>query len=172
MENKKYPLKESASFQPVEKKEREKSDFEDFITKLLGKIFLTKTSFFGLDTQKIVIIVTPSYKIASVVAAPKKWIDKLPQKRQETLNPELIINWAQENGFEISFNAETPKLKSKLLSSFGDVMVDHTISESVNSINLTEEINNSGLPEFVKQWALDNPEKFKSNINEIKRLLS
>jgi len=61
---------ESASFNLPDKKEREKSNFEEFITKLLGKVIFRKESFFGLDVQKMVIIVTPSYKIASVISSP------------------------------------------------------------------------------------------------------
>lgn len=154
---------ESASFNPPKKEERQKSNFEEFITKLMGKVILTKKGFFGLDVQKIVIIVTPSFKIAAVVSSPKKWVEQLPQKKTDELDPSTIINWAEENGFEITFSAVTPKLKSKLYDSFGDVIVSDNITESVIDL---------GLPDFVEQWAIENPDKFKSNINEIKKLLS
>jgi len=38
---------ESASFNMPEKKEREKGKYEEFILKLMGRIFLTKKVFFG-----------------------------------------------------------------------------------------------------------------------------
>ena len=165
-------LNESASFNVPEKKERQKSTYEEFITKLLGKVILTKETFFGLDVQKIVVIITPSFKIASVVSNSKKWFDRFPQKKQDILNPEEVISWANENGFEITFVAPTPQLKSRLHTSFGDVMVSDVVSENkVRKINVKEEIENSGLPDFVKEWAKDNPERFVENINRIKRLL-
>ena len=172
MGNKKHMLNESASFNMPEKEERQKSNYEEFITKLLGKVILTKERIFGLDVQKLVIIVTPSFKIAAVVSSPKKLSEKFPQKRQEILNPETVISWANENGFDITFVAPTPKLKLRLHSSFGDVMVPDVVSENkVRKINVKEEIENSGLPDFVKDWAKDNPERFVENIKRIKRLL-
>jgi len=172
MGNKKNMFNESASFNMPKKEERQKSSYEEFITKLLGKVILTKETFFGLDVQKIVAIVTPSFKIASVVANSKKLIDKFPQKRQDTLNPEEVKKWAEENGFNITFVAPTPQLKSRLHKHFGDVMVMDTVSESaIKNVNINEEINKSGLPDFVKKWGKDNPEKFMENIERIKRLL-
>jgi hypothetical protein len=111
-------LNESASFNMPEKKEREKSYFEEFITKLLGKVFLTKKTFFGMDEQKIAIIVTPTMKIAAVVSSPKKWVSKFPQKRQDILNTDTVIDFANEYGFDITFVAPTPQLRSKLYSMF------------------------------------------------------
>ena len=110
----KHMRNESASFNVPEKKERQKSNYEEFITKLLGKVILTKETFFGLDVQKIVIIVTPSFKIAAVVSNNKKLLGRFPQKKQDILNPEEVISWANENGFEITFVAPTPQLKSRL----------------------------------------------------------
>ena len=169
---KKHMNNESASFNVPKKEERKKSTYEEFITKLLGKIILKKDTFFGLDFQKIVVIITPSFKIAAVVSTPKRIVNKFPQGRQEVLNPEKIIVWAEENDFDITFVAPTPQLKSKLHSSFGDVMVDDVVSEGkVAKTNVFEEIENSGLPNFVKGWAKDNPEKFIHNIDRIKNLL-
>ena len=168
----KHMRNESASFNMPEKEERQKSNYEEFITKLLGKVILKKERIFGLDVQKLVIIVSPSFKIAAVVSNPKKLSEKFPQKRRDILNPEEVIQWANQNGFDITFVAPTPKLKSKLHTSFGDVMVSDVVSENkVRKINVKEEIENSGLPDFVKDWAKDNPERFVENINRIKRLL-
>ena len=168
----KHIKNESASFNVPENKERQKSNYEEFITKLLGKVILTKETFFGLDVQKIVIIVTPSFKIAAVVSNNKKLLGRFPQKKQDILNPEEVISWANENGFEITFVAPTPQLKSRLHTSFGDVMVSDVVSENkVRKMTVKEEIESSGLPDFVKEWAKDNPERFVENINRIKRLL-
>jgi hypothetical protein len=167
-------LNESASFNMPEKKEREKSYFEEFITKLLGKVFLTKKTFFGMDEQKIAIIVTPTMKIAAVVSSPKKWSSRFPQKRQDILSSDTVVDFANEHGFDITFVAPTPQLRSKLYSMFGDVMQEENISESKKRDNykvVLEELNKSSLPESVKQWAKDNPEKFIQNIEEVKKLL-
>ena len=167
-------LFESASFNVPEKKEREKSYFEEFITKLLGKVYLTKKTFFGMDEQKIAIIVTPTMKIAAVVSSPKKWVVKFPQKRQDILSRDMIIDFANEYGFDITFVAPTPQLRTKLFTMFGDVMQEENISESTerNDYKLVlEELKKSSLPESIKQWAIDNPEKFIQNIEEVKKLL-
>jgi len=172
--NKKNLLNESASFNVPKKKERDKSYFEEFITKLLGKVYLTKKSFFGLEQQKIAIIVTPTMKIAAVISSPKKWASRFPQSKQEILNSDTVINFANEHGFDITFVAPTPQLKSKLYTMFGDVMAEENISESKtrNEYEIVlDEVKNSSLPESVKNWVVDNPEKFIKNIEEIKKLL-
>lgn len=172
--NKKKLLNESAYFNMPEKKEREKSYFEEFITKLLGKVYLTKKSFFGLDEQKIAIIVTPTMKIAAVVSSPKKWASRFPQVRQDILDTNTVIDFANEHGFDITFVAPTPQLKGKLYSMFGDVMAEENISESETRKEhevVLEELKKSSLPDSVKQWAVDNPEKFIQNIEEVKKLL-
>ena len=153
-----------ASFNVPEKKEREKSAFEDFILKLLGRIILTKSTFFGLENKKIVIFVTPSLKIANIVADPKKLLRNFPLDKNGTLNFDTLSQWAEANSFEISFSAPTPKLKRLLSSKLGDVMVESK-EEKVKEINI------SILPESIQRWAKDNPEKFSDNIERIKRLL-
>jgi len=153
-----------ASFNVPEKKEREKSAFEDFILKLLGRIILTKSTFFGLENKKIVIFVTPSLKIANIVADPKKLLRNFPLDKNGTLNFDTLTQWTEENSFEISFSAPTPKLKRLLSSKLGDVMVESK-EEKVKEINI------SILPESIQRWAKDNPEKFSDNIERIKRLL-
>lgn len=170
----KNTLHESASFNVPNKKEREKSYFEEFITKLLGRVFLTKKTFFGLDEEKIAIIVTPSMKIASVVSSPKKWVSRFPQKRQDILNSNTVLDFANENGFDITFIAPTPQLSAKLYTMFGDIMDEKNINESNTKYNystLFEELQKSSLPESIKQWAKDNPEKFIKNIESVKNLL-
>lgn len=172
--NKKKLLNESASFNVPEKKQREKSYFEEFITKLLGKVYLTKKSFFGLDEQKIAIIVTPSMKIAAVVSSPKKWSSRFPQGRQDILDSNKVVDFANEHAFDITFVAPTPQLKAKLYNMFGDVMSEENITESKSHNEydvVLEELKKSSLPESVKQWAIDNPEKFIQNIEEVKKLL-
>jgi hypothetical protein len=169
----KYNLSESASFQPKQRVEREKSDFEDFINKLLGKIVLTKKVFFGFDENKIVVIITPSLKIAAVVSSPKKLVNEVPVKKGEILDASLLRSWANSNQYDLSFITPTPKLKVKLHDLFGDVMVVDQISESKTHIsgNLINEIEKSKLPESIKKWAIDNPEKFAKNIEKVRKLL-
>ena len=137
----------------------------DIINQFLGRIILTKSYFFGLDENKIVIIVTPSLKVARVVSKPKKLADKIPVNIKEILNVDELKSWAQENGYEITFKTDMTDLKRKLFSLFGDVLV-----ESKNN-NLSEyvinEVEKSHLPETLKEWVKSNPEKF---IDKVKRL--
>ena len=101
-------------------------------------------------------------------------MSKFPQKRQDILNTDTVIDFANEHGFDITFVAPTPQLRSKLYSMFGDVMKEENISESKKRDDykvVLEELNKSSLPESIKQWAKDNPEKFIQNIEEVKKLL-
>ena len=141
-----------ASFNVPEKKEREKSAFEDFILKLLGRIILTKSTFFGLENKKIVIFVTPSLKIANIVADPKKLLRNFPLDKNGTLNFDTLTQWAEVNSFEISFSAPTPKLKRLLSSKLGDVIVESK-EEKVKEINI------SILPESIHDDFLCLPDK-------------
>lgn len=162
---------ESASFNMPEKKGREKGKYEEFILKLMGRIFLTKKVFFGFDEQKIVIIDTPTLKIATIVASPKKQLTSFPFVKNTKLDSGHLKNWAEENGYEITFSTPLPRLKNNLRNELGDVM----ITESKNNVNdiviLLDEIRKSDLPESVKKWVIENPEKFKENIQEVKKLL-
>ena len=57
---------------------------------------------------------------------------------------------------------------------FGDIMDEKNINESNTKYNystLFEELQKSSLPESIKQWAKDNPEKFIKNIESVKNLL-
>ena len=162
---------ESASFNMPEKKEREKGKYEEFILKLMGRIFLTKKVFFGFDEQKIAVIITPTLKIASVLASPKKQLSKFPFETNQMLDVGRLKNWSEENGYEITFSTPLPRLKLKLRNEFGDVMVTESVVSSEETNNLLQEIKRSNLPDSIKQWAIDNPEKFKKNIQEVKKLL-
>jgi hypothetical protein len=53
-------------------------------------------------------------------------------------------------------------------------MREENISESTNTNDykvVLDELNKSSLPESIKNWAKDNPEKFIQNIEEVKKLL-
>jgi len=152
---------------------RNPNDFENFITKLLGKIFLTKKVFFGFDEQKIAIIVTPTLKIAYITSSPSKLLNTFPLDKGDTLIKDIVVDWSEENDFDITFAATTPQLKLKLYQFFGDVLVENQINESEKDKHdeLILFLNNSQIPESIKEWAKDNPEKFIKNIEEIKKLL-
>lgn len=163
-----------SSYLNMPSKKQEKSYFENFINKFLGQVILTKKVFFGFDEQKIVIFITPTLKIASVVASPSKLIEKFPLKKNESMIPETVIEWSEKNGFEISFIAPTPQFKLMLINMFGDVMIDNIVAESAEKekhLSVLEEVKKSSLPESIKKWVIDNPEKFIRNIEEIKKLL-
>lgn len=173
--NNKNLFNESAlSNTPISKKERDKSYAEEFITKMLGRIILTKKVFFGFDEQKLVIFVTPSLKIASIVASPSKLINKFPLVKGAVLNGDSVIKWSEENDFNITFTSQNSQLKMSLYNIFGDVMSDNQVNESKQVANrdiVLEQVRKSYLPESVKKWVTDNPEKFIQNIKEVKKLL-
>lgn len=149
------------------------SKARDILSKLLSKIFLTKSVFFGLDEQKITIFVGPTMKIFGVYATPKKLVSRLPFVNNKFLNTEELKQWANDNGFEITFTASTPKMKKKLLLTFGDVMVEnkHHNTEKELSIIIMEELENSELPDSIKNWAKQNPQKFRENLKHVQNLL-
>jgi len=57
----------------------------------------------------------------------------------------------------------------------GDVMVSNEINESIGKDKVKivlQELKKSSLPESIKKWAIDNPEKFIKNIEQVKNLLN
>jgi len=54
------------------------SDIQSLISNLLGRIFLKKPVFFGMDTYDITVVVGPSMKVYAIHATPKKLKDKFP----------------------------------------------------------------------------------------------
>jgi hypothetical protein len=154
-----------------EKKVREKGKYEDFILKLMGRIFLTKKVFFGFDEQKIVIIVTPTLKIATVVASSKKLLTSFPFIKNTKLDLGVLKKWSKDNGYDIAFSTPLPRLKSTLKSELGDVMITESKDNVDDLTILLDEVKKSNLPESVKKWVIENPEKFKNNIQEVKELL-
>lgn len=169
--NDKNIFNESASFNMPEKKERDKGKWEDFIIKLMGRIFLTKKVFFGFDEQKIAVIVTPTLKIAKIVASPRKQLSKFPFVDNQKLDVDRLKVWAEENGYEITFATPLPKLKVLFYNVFGDVVVTESVNRDNELTVLIEEVKKSDLPDTVKKWVIENPEKFKNNIEEVKKLL-
>ena len=63
------------------------------------------------------------------------------------------------------------QLKRKLYGAFGDVMVESESQEKSMKIVMMVEVEKSQLPESVKKWAKDNPEKFIQNIETIQEML-
>jgi hypothetical protein len=84
-----------------------------------------------------------------------------------------LKQWSDENDFTISFSAESPKFRRELLIAFGDVMVESRdkSTERELSIVVMEELNKSKLPDSIKNWAKQNPEKFIDNIKHVQNLL-
>ena len=145
----------------------------DLINKLLGKIFLSKPVFFGVDNQKITLLVGPSMKVYGIYSSPDRLIKKFPFKEQNLLTPNELKRWSEDNDFTISFSAESPRLRRELSIAFGDVMVEsrNKSTEKELSIVVMEELNKSKLPDTIKDWAKQNPEKFISNIRHVQNLL-
>jgi len=143
----------------------------NILNKLLGKIFLKKPVFFGLDEQKITLVVSPSMKIFGIYSSPERLFKKFPFETKTYLNVQELKNWAEENDFEISFSAETPKIRRQLSSLFGDVLIENTNKEKELNVIVLEELERSKLPESIKKWAKNNPQKFIENIQHVQNLL-
>ena len=155
-----------------EENEKVYSPMVRLMTQLLGKIFLTKPVFFGIDEQKITVIVSPSLKVFGIYASPNRLMKKFPFEEKKIISLRELKRWAEENDFEISFTAETGKLKRDLLMGLGDVMVEsNKPKEKELNVIVMEELNKSKLPESIKEWAKDNPEKFIKNIRHVQNLL-
>lgn len=148
-------------------------NIKNTIKNLLGKIFLTKPVMFGLDEQRIVILVSPSMKIFGITTKPNKLKDKFPFNELSYLNDNQLIKWAKENDYTITFSTNSPSLARKLFTSFGNVLVESTDTKKEKELNVIvlEELEKSNLPESVKNWAKENPEKFIKNIKYIQELL-
>jgi len=147
-------------------------DVRELIKNLLGRIKLTKPTMFGLDSNDIVLIVSPSLKIFEVVSRPKKLVDTFPFQKDRELDTVALAQWAEENGYTITFQSRVPSLTRKLYQNFGDVMVE-SVSRKPKEVKLVvlEELEKSGLPDSIKEWAKNNPEKFIENIQTIQEML-
>lgn len=148
------------------------NDIRKLLEGLLGKIFLTKKVMFGLDENKIVIIVSPSLKVFELIAKPAKILNSFPFEKNRYIETEKLKKWAEENGYEITFTSTIPTLNRRLLRDFGDVMVEEVRSGKKElKVMVLEELEKSSLPESIKNWAKDNPEKFLQNIEQVQKLL-
>jgi len=147
-------------------------NIKELIKNLLGRIFLTKKVMFGLDEHKITIIVSPSLKIFDISTTPSRLKDKFPFQELSYLNDNDLIKWASDNEYEITFSTNSKMLARILFNSFGNVLVE-SIEPKQKELNIIvlEELEKSTLPEYVKVWAKDNPEKFIKNIKYIQELL-
>jgi len=145
---------------------------KDILNEFLGKIFLIKPTFFGLDEQKIVIIISPSLKIFGIYSKPEKLINKFPFEIKRFLNVTELIEWAKENDFEISYSAQSSHMRRVLIRLFGaDVMVESNKKEKRLDVIVLEELEKSKLPDSIKEWAKNNPQKFIENLKQVQNLL-
>lgn len=163
----------SGNFTPHNDNEKSQgSSMVELINRLLGKIFLKKPVFFGMDEHKITLLVSPSMKIYGIYTSPDRLLKKFPFDEKKFLNLKDLRSWAENNEFSITFSAETPKLKRDLLMSLGDVMVESNGGKERNlSVVVMEELKKSKLPESIKEWAKENPEKFIRNIRHVQNIL-
>jgi len=138
------------------------SDIKTLVYSLLGKIFLTKPTFFGLDADQIIIVVSPSLKVLHIGSTKSKLLNNFPLTVDGGLDSESLMRWATENGYVITFEAPTPKLNRTLYYKFSDVL-----EESEKDKEFKDFINESKLPDSIKKKALDNEDWFKTNLIEI-----
>lgn len=146
-------------------------NINDLISKLLGRINLSKPKFFGLDSEDIVIVISSSFKIFGLKSKPAKLLDTFPFEKGTLLNPKKLLDWVEKNDYNVTFESQVPSIKRKLFQFFGDIIVESESREKKMKIFVMEELEKSQLPESVKQWAKDNPEKFIQNIEIIQEML-
>lgn len=147
-------------------------NLKELLSKLLGKIYLRKPTLFGLDSQRITLIVSPSMKIFGIHTSPERLKSKFPFQKDRMLDTTALKKWAEENGYTITFKSQTPSLSRQLFHQLGDVMVESRHSkEKEVSLLVMEELEKSQLPDTIKEWAKNNPEKFIENIQTIQEML-
>lgn len=93
------------------------------IDKIYGDIFLKKTYLFGFIKYKIRITALSNDKIVDVYFKPLKLQEKLNIKLGHKLDYKKIIEWSEDNGYEITFSAKSGLLRRKYLLLFGDKLV-------------------------------------------------
>lgn len=148
------------------------SDIKNIIKNLLGRIYLTKTILFGTIENKIIVVVSPSMKIFDIDATPKRLVKSFPFENERLLNSDELKKWSQENDFNITFSTDNRKLARKLMNEFGDVLMESANKKDKElSIIVLEELENSSLPPSIREWAINNPEKFAENVKYIQDLL-
>ena len=145
---------------------------KNLLNTLLGRIYLKKAVFFGVVENKIFIIIGPTLKIYHIAYTPEKLRTKFPFEDKAFLDLIGLRNWAQENDYTITFSAPTTNLRKKLARIFGNVMIESRYKRRKNlDLVVMEELNKSTLPDAIKKWAKDNPEKFAKNVTYIQELL-
>ncbi len=144
------------------KDENKLSNIKSMVYSLLGKVYLTKPTFFGLDANQIILVVSPSLKVLHLGATKNRLLNDFPIKVDDILDGDKLIDWSNQNNYVISFDAPTPKLNRKLYYQFSNV-----INENKNDKTFKDYINESKLPIQIKNKALNDEDWFRSNINEI-----
>ena len=148
------------------------SNIKDIISSLLGKIYLRKPAFFGLDTEKITFVVSPSMKIFALFTSPKKLKDRVPFEENRLVDLNDIKKWADENGYDITFKTELPSMARRMMTVFGENVVEEARGKRRElKFIVMEELEKSALPDHIKEWAKQNPEKFVQNLKTIQEML-
>ena len=148
-------------------------NFLEQFKNLIAKITLRKERFMGLETNTIEIYITPSFKIIRIETKPERLRNSVGLEEKDRLDTHKLKLWADENGYEVTFIAHLPKLKRHLLQIFGDVLQnDDTLSESLSRKKIEIIIKEEELPDSIKEWAKNNPEKFLQNLQRIRDILN
>ena len=97
------------------------SDIRKLIADLLGKIFLTKKTMFGLDEQQIVLIISPSLKIFDITSRPQKLVSKFPFQKNRILVTDELKKWAMDNGYpDATVKDILPAVKKEIKDEFNE----------------------------------------------------
>jgi len=146
---------------PNKDNEKRLSDIKSLVYSLLGKVYLTKPTFFGLDSDQIILVISPSLKILHIGSTKSKNLKDFPLSVDSNLEGQVLIDWANEKGYVITFEAPTPKLNRQLFYIFSNVI------KETKQKDFKDYIIESKLPNFIKDKALENEEWFKSSLTEI-----
>jgi len=150
-------------------------DLINTLRELLSKITLDRSILFGLSSQEIVIYITPTLQIFKVVCDPKSLRKTFPFEEGKPLNLSLLKDYIDSNKWNISIHAKSPQLRRKMLDHFEDEVINESYQKTTDievTLRVIEQVEKSSIPESIKKWARNNPEKFLENLKDVEKIIN
>jgi hypothetical protein len=151
------------------------NDLINTLRELLSKITLERDILFGFVNQKITIFITPTIQIFRIVAEPKSLLKTFPFDEGQPLNLSKFVEYIESNKWEVSIHAKSPLLKRKLSDYFDDKIIIESSQKSQDievALKVIENVEHSHIPDSIKKWAKNNPEKFLEHLKEVEKILN
>ena len=77
---------------PNKDNEKRLSDIKSLVYSLLGKVYLTKPTFFGLDSDQIILVISPSLKILHIGSTKSKNLKDFPLSVDSNLEGQVFVD--------------------------------------------------------------------------------